>query len=124
MEGMEPWAVKAAADAAVQRTAEDLGKLLVSLASSIKPFPPFLGMASIQAVEVEPAHVRPVQDHGCVVVCPDGGLYSLELTLLENTVGEMDGDHVEQFKPLELSTEEYVQYAYTAINALAAHTRR
>ena len=109
--------------AALEAAAAQLHGVLVELASRLDPFPPFLNMATIQAVELEPAF-RPAEDRGCVVICPDGEIRQLELTALPGVAGVTDVEQVEQFRELELPLEEYIIYASSAIRALSAELWR
>ena len=118
MEHLEPWALKAVADAALQRAADQLAAVVRQLAASLRPFPAFQGLATVQAIEVEPGPFRDPQ-RGCVVVTPEGELCELELDLLPGVPGGLDVDQVETFKPLELPPLEYIAYAAAAIEALA-----
>ena len=117
VEDLEPWALRAVADAALERTASQLRDTLKSLAGRRWPFPNFLGMTTIQALEVQPEGFH-ASNRGCVVVGPDGELYEMSLLTIPGPVGISDVDHVEEMKPLELPQEEYVPYA--AIVALTA----
>ncbi len=115
---LEPWALVGAADATLERAASQLRDLLQALAARLEPFPAFMNMASIQALEVQPRGLHSSQ-RGCVVVCPDGMLYELKLQLIPGPLGVMEADQVEELEPLELPPEEYIPYAYAAIVALA-----
>ena len=116
-ENLEPWAVKAVADGALERASSQLHDMLKELAARLDPFPAFMNMATIQAVEVEPQGFR-APDKGCVVVCPDGELYDLNLVMIPGALAESPIDQVEEFKPLDLPPQEYIPYAYAAIAAL------
>ena len=117
---LTPWAVEAVADAAVDKTAGELRKLLADLAGRIDLFPNFTGSESIKALEVEPAGVT-AKDLGCVVVCPDGELYELNLTSIQGPLGLSEVDQVEELLPLDLPPVLYVPYAHAAVKLLAAH---
>ena len=114
---LEPWALKALGDATLERTASQLRDILKALAERVRPFPAFMNMSSIQAVEVEPQGLQ-ARDRGCVVVCPDGELYELSLRLVPGPLEVSDVDQVEEYEALELPPEEYIPYAYAAIKAL------
>ena len=107
--------------------AESVAKLetmLVELCRRLDPFPAFLGMNTIQAVELEPALLPPA-DRGCVVVTPDGAIAELDVTAIPGVVGVLEVDQVEEFKPLEdLSAEEYLVYLAAAVRALSEELRR
>ena len=81
------------------------------------PFPPFWGMASIQAIELEPDESVPV-DRGCVVVTPEGAICGLGLVGILGAEGAFGEDFVEELTELQLPAEEYVIYARTAIKLL------
>lgn len=112
-----------AAESALQDAASRLKELLAELAQSLRPFPAFLNMSSVQAVELEPSFT-PTADHGCVVVLPDGEICEMDLSVMPGIQGVMDIDQVEQFKELELPGEEYIVYAATAIRLLSQELRR
>ena len=105
------------ADAAPEQTASQLRDILKSLAGRLRPFPPFMDMASIQAIEVEVKCLRS-PDRGCVVVCPDGEFYELRLRLIPGPLGVSEADQVEELVPLQLPEDEYIPYAYAAIETL------
>lgn len=55
-----------------------VSELLRQAAEALTPFPRFMGVSTLQAIEVEPrGGVGP--GRGCVVVCPDGLLHEYEL---------------------------------------------
>lgn len=118
--GLTPWAVEAVADAAVDKAAGELKKLLADLAGRIDPFPNFTGSESIKAIEVEPAGIL-AKELGCVVVCPDGELYELNLTSIQGPLGLSDVDQVEELRPLDLPPVLYLPYAHAAVKLLATH---
>lgn len=96
---------------------------LVELARSLRPFPAFMGMVSVQAIELEPPF-SPSRDLGCVVVDPEGQICQLDLTSVGGLAGVIEADQVEEFQPLELTPLEYLVYAETAIALLAEELRR
>ena len=111
------------AQAALAETAERLAALLAETAGQLRPFPAFLGMVSVQAVEIEP-RFRPSRDVGCVVVNPDGQICGLEIATIEGIAGLTEPDQVEEMKPLELGPLEYIVYASAAIEALTEELRK
>lgn len=111
------------ADTALEQTSQELYAILGELASRLRPFPPFLNMVSVQAVELEPT-LRPDVDRGCVVVTPDGEICRLDLIGIPGVAGVTDADQVEQFRELDLPAEEYIVYASTAVRLLAQELRR
>ena len=111
-------------DEVLAETAGRLEAMLAELCGRLDPFPSFLGMATIQAVELEPV-LTPPQDRGCVVVTPDGEIAELDVTAIPGVVGALEVDQVEEFKPLDdLSVEEYLIYLATAVRALTEELRR
>jgi hypothetical protein len=123
MKDQKPEELRAAADAILEEAAGQLRQVLVELASRLRPFPAFLNMVSIQAVEVEPP-LKPTADRGCVVVCPDGEICQLDLMGIPGVAGVTDVEQVEEFQELDLPAEEYVIYAMEAIRALTEELRR
>lgn len=115
--------VLGAAESVLQDAAAWLRELLAELAQNLRPFPAFLNMASVQAVELEPP-LSPTADHGCVVVLPGGEICEMDLSLMPGIQGIMDIDQVERFTELELPDEEYIVYAATAIRLLSQELRR
>ena len=112
-----------AAESVLHDAAARLKELLAALAQSLRPFPAFLNMDSLQAVELEP-HLAPTTDHGCVVVLPEGEICEMDLSLMPGIQSIMDIDQVEQFTELELPDDEYIVYAATAIRLLSQELRR
>ena len=110
-------------DAALEEAAARLREVLAELASRLRPFPAFLKMTSLQAVELDPP-LRPTADRGCVVVLPDGEICQLDLSVMPGIQGIMDIDQVEEFRELELPSEEYIVYAVTAIRVLSEELAR
>ena len=111
-------------DDALAESIAKLQAMLVELCARLDPFPAFLGMNTIQAVELEPA-LRPPADRGCVVVTPDGTIAELDVTAIPGVVGVLEVDQVEEFKPLDdLSAEEYLLYLAAAVRALSQEARR
>ncbi len=112
-----------AAESVLYDAAARLKELLAALAQSLRPFPAFLNMDSLQAVELEPP-LAPTTDHGCVVVLPEGEICEMDLSLMPGIQGIMDIDQVERFTELELPDDEYIVYAATAIRRLSQELRR
>ncbi len=111
------------AESVLHDAAARLKELLAALAQSLRPFPAFLNMDSLQAVELEPP-LAPTTDHGCVVVLPEGEICEMDLSLMPGIQGIMDIDQVERFAELELPDDEYIVYAATAIRLLSQELRR
>ena len=112
-----------AAESVLRDAAARLRELLAELAQSLRPFPAFLNMDSLQAVELEPPFAS-TADHGCVVVLPEGEICEMDLSVMPGIQGVMDFDQVERFTELELPDEEYIVYAATAIRLLSQELRR
>ncbi len=115
--------LKAVAAAALEEAVARLGEVLVEMAARLRPFPPFLGMVSVQAVELEPP-ITPSRDLGCVVVDPQGHICQLDIRGIPGVTGFTETDQVEEFQELELSGAEYIIYATKAIQMLADELRR
>ena len=114
---IDPLIKRAVADAVMQRATLELNKLLVELAAALEPFPNFMGVSTIQAIEVEPGGTSN-PDNGCVVVCPDGELRELVLRMIPGPF-EMGGvEQTEEMAELDLPLGEYVAYAYAAVEEL------
>ena len=111
------------AEAALAGAAQRLENLLAEMARRLRPFPSFLGMTSVQAVEVEPA-LAPARDLGCVVVDPEGQLCRLDITAISGIAGISEADQLEEFQPLDLAPLEYIVYATAAIEMLAGELKR
>lgn len=109
-----PESTHPSAEAVLAQTASNLRELLADLVSRLRPFPAFLNMVSVQAIELEPAPGAP-QDRGCVVVLPGGEICELDLMALPGIEGIQDIDSVEEIRELDLAPEEYILYAASAI---------
>ena len=107
----------------MEKAAAELAQILADMAVRLEPFPAFLNMLSVQAIELEPG-LQSKEDRGCLVVCPDGGIRRLELTAIPGAAGVADVDQVEQFQELDLPPEEYIVYAAQAVELLYAELRR
>ena len=112
--------------ALVEDAATRLHGTLVQLASLLDPFPAFMNMASLQAVELEPPRdvSGGLADLGCVVVLPSGEIAELELKAIPGANGPSDIDQVEEFRELDLKPEQYIRFAASAIHVLYEEVRR
>lgn len=107
----------------LELAAGQLRETVAALAERLRPFPAFMGMATLQAIELEPPPDSR-DDWGCVVVLPDGEICELELEVIPGPVGPTDVDQVDRFKPLEFSTESYIHFAATAIRLMGRELQR
>ena len=114
---VDPLIKRAVADAVMQRASIELNKLLVELAAALDPFPNFMGVSTIQAVEVEPSGVSN-PDNGCVVVCPDGELRELVLRMIPGPFDMGGVEQTDEMAELDVPAGEYVAYAYAAVEEL------
>lgn len=106
-----------AADALLEEAAGRLRLVVAELATRLRPFPAFLNMVSVQAVELAPPSLIEA-DRGCVVVLPDGEICELDLKVMPGIEGITETDQAEEFRELDLPAHEYVVYAAEAIQAL------
>jgi hypothetical protein len=117
-DSIDPIVKRAVADGVVDRASKELDKLIHELVDALDPFPNFLGISTIRAVEVDPSGVAD-PEKGCVVVLPDGVLYEFVLRMLPGPVDVGGVDQIEEMKELELAPGDYVAYAYAAVQELA-----
>ena len=115
----DPLEYKAEADAALDRLAEQLRRLLQEATAQLDPFPPFPGAFFTHGIEIEAPGVDS-PDRGCVVLAPDGELYELEMGEDVAALALDQTDPVamreEKLKKLEeLHPRDYVVYAYSAL---------
>ena len=115
----DPLEYKAEADAALDRLAQRLRRLLQEAAGELDPFPPFPGAFFTYGIEVEAPGVDSPQ-RGCVVLAPDGELYELVMGQDVAALALDQADPVamreEKLEKLEdLHTRDYIVYAYSAL---------
>ena len=110
-------------DAVLNDAVIQLETIVVNLCRQLDPFPSFLGMATIQAIELDPVPA-PTRELGCVVVTPDGELAELDVAAIPGVVGVLEVDQVEQFKPLDLAPGQYLVYLTEAVRVLSAELDR
>ncbi len=115
----DPLEYKAEADAALDRLAEQLRRLLREATAQLDPFPPFPGAFFTHGIEIEAPGVDS-PDRGCVVLAQDGELYELEMGEDVAALALDQTDPVamreEKLKKLEeLHPRDYVVYAYSAL---------
>ena len=114
---------KSTPDDLLSQAARQLGETVAGLAAQLHPFPSFMGMSTLQAIELEPPPDSR-NDWGCVVVLPDGEICELELEVIPGPVGPTDVDQVDRYKPLELSAADYIHFAAAALRAMALEMGR
>ena len=115
----DPLEYKAEADAALDRLAQRLRRLLHEAAGQLNPFPPFPGAFFTHGIEIEAPGVDS-PERGCVVLAPDGELYELEMGQDVTALALDQTDPValreERLKKLEdLHPRDYIVYAYSAL---------
>ena len=104
------------AEAILNKANTQLQELLVKLATSIKIFPGFLDMDTVQAIELEPIVGFP--DRGCIVVTPEGFLKEMVLSILPGAATLGGYEQSEQLTDLDLPSHEETIYLYCAIDVL------
>lgn len=116
----DPLLVQAQADAILQRAATALRELLHSTARDLDPFPEFPGAFFAYGIEVDPEG-EIGGDLGCVVLAEDGELYELQIGLDPEQMDSRDpvAMRAEERVPLDLPPDQYVAYAYRALQQAA-----
>lgn len=107
----------------LEQAAAHLGEAVAALAAQLQPFPAFMGMSTLQAIELEPPPGS-ANEWGCVVVLPDGEICELELEVIPGPAGPIDVDQVDRYKPLELPAEDYIHFAACALRLMARELER
>jgi hypothetical protein len=107
----------------LEETAARLHDVVAGLAEGLRPFPDFLNMATIQAVELELTSEQ-ATDLGCVVVLPDGEICELNLKTIPGPDGSSGVDQVEEYRELDLPAAQYIQCAGRAIAAICEEFQR
>jgi hypothetical protein len=110
-------------EAALWQAVAGLEEIVSDLCRRLQSFPAFLGMTTIQAIELDPTPA-PVTDAGCVVLTPDGVIAELDVTVIPGVVGVLEVDQVEEFRPLELPVQARLIYLTEAVRVLAAEIAR
>ena len=110
-------------EATLLEAAARLRDLVAQAALGLRPFPPFMNMVSLQAIELQPPF-RGFSDRGCVVVLPNGQICQLDLRVIPGTPGLSDVDQIEEFLELDLPPDEYILYATEAIRVLVREMDR
>ena len=107
----------------LEHIAAQLREAVGELAEQLRPFPAFMGMSSLQAIELEP----PPDDRaewGCIIVLPDGEICEMELEVIPGPAGPADVDQVEKYRPLELSARDYIHFAAAALRLMYQELQR
>lgn len=103
------------ADATLEEAAVRLKELLQEAASRLEPFPSFYGSLTVRAIEAEPPEGQS-SELGCVVVCPDGELYELEVNFNPSPFGfSTNMEREEKLTKLDLPALTYISYAHSAL---------
>jgi len=107
---------KVQADLLLERTAIQLRQLLEEAAVQLRPFPPFPGAFFTNAIEVE-AEAAESPERGCVVVCEDGELYELKMSIdFSEGVDDPVSARDEKLTKLEdLHPRDYIALGYEAL---------
>ena len=105
-------------DETLVKKAVGLRETLMKMARLLKPFPGFMGMNTIQAIEVIPPGIQD-SEAGCIVLCPDGEFYHLVLRLIPGPLYTGEANQVEDLRRVEMYSSDYIVYADAAIQELA-----
>jgi hypothetical protein len=118
----DPMARKGQADLLMERAALQLRQLLREAAGQLRPFPPFPGAFFTNAIEVE-AEAAESHERGCVVVCEDGELYELKMSInfADETVDPVSARDEKLTKLEDLHPRDYVMLAYEALARVTEH---
>lgn len=118
----EAMARKAQADMALERAALQLRQLLEEAAGALRPFPPFPGAFFTNAIEVE-SEAAEDPGRGCVVVCEDGELYELKISIdfSDDQADPVQARDEKLTKLEELHPRDYVALAYEALTRVTEH---
>lgn len=113
---------KAQADLLLERTALQLRRLLEEAAGQLRPFPPFPGAFFTNAIEVE-APAAGSAERGCIVVCEDGELYELKMSIdfSEDAADPVAARDEKLTKLDDLHPRDYVLLAYEALTRVTEH---
>ena len=107
------------ANASLDEAAARLKEMLKEAASRLDPFPTFYGSLTVRAIEAEPPQGQS-SDLGCVVVCPDGELYELEVGFSPSPFGfSTNMEREEKLTRLELPALTYISYAHSALSEVS-----
>ena len=107
----------------LERTSSQLREAVAKIAAQVRPFPAFMGMNSLQAIELEPPPDSRAE-WGCIVVLPDGEICELELEVIPGPVGPTDVDQVDRYRGLELDARDYIHFAAAALRVMGRELER
>jgi hypothetical protein len=115
----DPMTRKAQADLVLERTALQLRQLVEEAARELRPFPPFPGAFFTSAIEVE-AEAAESPERGCVVVCEDGELYELKMSInfTDDALDPVTARDETLRKLDDLHPRDYIALAYEALNRI------
>ena len=115
----EAMARKSQADMVLERTALQLRGMLEEAARQLRPFPPFPGAFFTNAIEVEAAGDEAL-NRGCIVVCEDGELYELEMSVnfSDEVTDPVQARDEKLTKLEEIHPRDYIMLAYEALNRI------
>ena len=107
------------ANSSLEKSKESLQEILKELATQIRPFPGFLNMNTIQAIEI-PVPKEFSEKYGCVVVLPNDDINEIILKTIPapESLGEID--QTEEYVELDMPLIDSIIYSYNAINTLLA----
>lgn len=113
---------KQQADLLLERAALQLRQFLEEAAGQLRPFPPFPGAFFTNAIEVEAPGVEST-NRGCIVVCEDGELYELKMSIdFSEDVSDPVSARDEKLTKLEdLHPRDYIVLAYEALTRVTEH---
>ncbi len=113
---------KQQADMLLERTALQLKQLVEEAAAGLHPFPPFPGAFFTNAIEVE-ASASESLERGCIVVCGDGELYELKMSIaFDDDAADPVQARDETLTKLEdLHPRDYIALAYEALTRITEH---
>ena len=105
------------ANSSLEKSKESLQEILKQLAIQIRPFPGFLNMNTIQAIEI-PVPKEFSDKYGCVVVLPNGDINEIILKTIPapESLGEID--QTEEYVELDMPLIDSIIYCYSAITTL------
>ena len=114
-----PLQYKRDADAALERVAGRLRDILEEAAQQLDPFPPFPGAFFTNAIEVE-AEAAESNERGCVVVCEDGDLYELKLSInfSDEAMDPVSAREEKLTKLEDLHPRDYIALAHEALTRM------